>query len=381
MHRQSWRMVWLSVHRALALSVGVVFVLMGLTGSCNVFYIEIEEWLHPKLAITPTQPSIQSLDDILSAVQQAHPHQTGSWHLEMPHHPEQALTAWHYEPQEKEGAFFAALMVSVNPYTTEILWSRFWGDTLMTWIYDFHWTLFLGTFGHNLVGILGLVLLLSLGTGLYLWWPTWGKAQQAFTIKRGASESRLRYDCHRVTGIYSVIFLAIAGISGFYLVYPNYVNPLTNILSQSSENTHGFRSTLLPNTIPISLTQAVSIAHEQFPTATLRWVTTPKDEKGVYEIQSRQHGEANITYPATRILIDQYSGNVLSTRNPSQFSLRETFLNIQYPLHNGEMFGLAGRIIIFCLGIVPLILYVTGITMWLRRGTGKAASPLSLLQR
>lgn len=378
MRRQSWRIIWLGVHRTLALSLGFVFVLMGLTGSCNVFYIEIEEWLHPELSlIVPVQSSVQSFDEILKTIQIAHPHQRGSWHLELPHHPERVLTAWHYEPQGKEKEFFAALMVSVNPYTAEVLWSRFWGDTFMTWIYDIHWTLFLGEFGHNLVGILGLILLFSLCTGLYLWWPAWGKIKQAFTIKREASDSRQCYDRHRVTGIYSLVFLMIVGVSGFYLVYPKYVNPLNNLFPPDSEYSQEYRSAPILDRHPISLTTAVSIAKQQFPHGELRWLTTPENKTGVYEIQLRQPGEVNTSYPATYVWIDQYSGKILSTRNPDLFSVREQYLNIQYPLHNGEIFGLPGRILIFCLGFVPLILFSTGMRIWWKRRIRKTFSPSS----
>lgn len=135
----------------------------------------------------------------------------------------------------------------------------------------------------------------------------------------------------------------------------------------SSETSQDFTSIPIPNKPRISLTTAATIAQKQFPHAEVRWLSTPENATGVYEIQLRQPGEANTTYPATYVWVDQYSGNVLSTRNPNQFSLRETYLNIQYPLHNGEILGLAGRILIFCLGFVPLIVYVTGMTMWWKR--------------
>jgi len=37
------RKLWLNLHLNLALAVGFLFVVMGLTGSCNVFMDEIDE--------------------------------------------------------------------------------------------------------------------------------------------------------------------------------------------------------------------------------------------------------------------------------------------------------------------------------------------------
>ena len=35
-----------------------------------------------------------------------------------------------------------------------------------------------------------------------------------------------------------------------------------------------------------------------------------------------------------------------------------------HPLHNGEAFGLAGRIIVLLCGMLPLLALVTGFTRW-----------------
>ena len=361
------RKLTLTLHRCLALAFGLFFVLMGLTGSCNVFYKELDTWLHPALHVSPAAAPPQSLDVILAVVQETYPHEVGSWHVELPHHPTQPITVWHYEPQEKSGEFFAALMVSVHPYTADILWSRFWGDTWLTWIYDLHWTLMLGELGHHLVGILGLVLLLALGSGLFLWWPSWGKMTAAFRIKKDASASRQRYDRHRVTGLYTLLFLGIMGVSGFYLVYPAHLNPVDNLWTRHAPDAASYTSTPLLQSSPLPLTQAVTIAQRQFPQANIRWLSTPADATGVYAIQLQQPGDRNATYPGTFVWIDQYSGAILGLQDSTQFTLGKHFLHLQYPLHNGELLGRPGRLFIFILGFIPLTLYVTGILIWWKR--------------
>ncbi|MGR8932163.1 MAG: PepSY domain-containing protein [Gammaproteobacteria bacterium] len=60
--------------------------------------------------------------------------------------------------------------------------------------------------------------------------------------------------------------------------------------------------------------------------------------------------------------IDQYSGKILAVQNPNQFSAGETPLNLLWPLHSGEVMGLASRILWCGMGLAPLILYVSGLT-------------------
>lgn len=54
-------------------------------------------------------------------------------------------------------------------------------------------------------------------------------------------------------------------------------------------------------------------------------------------------------------------------RDPNRFTAGETFLNLMWPLHNGDALRLPGRILVCITGFVPLVLYVTGIIRWLQK--------------
>lgn len=66
-------------------------------------------------------------------------------------------------------------------------------------------------------------------------------------------------------------------------------------------------------------------------------------------------------------MIDQYTGSVVAVRDPRQLTAGDHFVAWQFPLHNGEAFGLAGRLIVFASGVAPAVLYVTGVLLWWRR--------------
>ena len=50
------RAVWRRVHLALGLTLGGFFVLLGLTGSLLVFYVELDAWRYPA-AHRPAHPT------------------------------------------------------------------------------------------------------------------------------------------------------------------------------------------------------------------------------------------------------------------------------------------------------------------------------------
>jgi uncharacterized iron-regulated membrane protein len=366
-HRRLFgRRFWLIIHLYIGLTIGLIFVIAGITGSALVFYVEIDEFINPSLQIQQqdTTQNRQSYDVLLSALQKSHPERTGSWRLEMPHHSQAMITARYYKPQETAHLHFAPYMVSVNPYTAEVVSSRFWGQTLMTWIYDLHYTLLLDKTGKLIMAIIGGIFLLLLITGVYLWYPRTHKFKQAFTFKRRSSIERLIFDVHKLNGIYGVIFLLLLTLSGILLELPDVFNPIIQRISPI------YKTPIVYSSLPdisaerISVDKAVNIAQQVYPVALLRWIETPSNEKGTYIIMLYQHGEPSERFPKTLVTIDQYSGRVLNKRNPMQSTNGDWFVRMLHPLHSGEIGGIVGRCLVFISGLLPLILYVTGFIRW-----------------
>jgi uncharacterized iron-regulated membrane protein len=81
-------------------------------------------------------------------------------------------------------------------------------------------------------------------------------------------------------------------------------------------------------------------------------------------IQLRQEGEPNRRFPRTNVWIDASSSQILGIRDPRKNSAGDTLMDWLHPLHNGEAFGLAGRIIVLVCGFLPLLVLVTGIVRW-----------------
>jgi uncharacterized iron-regulated membrane protein len=223
-------------------------------------------------------------------------------------------------------------------------------------------------FGWNSVGILGLLLIVSTITGLYLWWPGISRLRQNFLIRHDAGLARFAFDLHRTFGLFSAVILLLLAFTGFHLVYPK----LLETILDASDMGHGdggpeILSTGAPNGRPVSLAEAVLIARGLFPSAELRRITTPDGENGTYRINLRRPAEPNIKHPSTLVWVDRWSGQIREVRNPNQFSEGQAFITRLWPWHTGEAFGAIGRFAWFCVGLMPAVLYVTGLIHWLHR--------------
>jgi uncharacterized iron-regulated membrane protein len=378
--RQRFRRFWLTVHLYIGLTIGVVFVILGLTGSFNVFNYELEELGLPQVQYEAnTRP--RPLDEIMQAVKDAHPEKKGKWSLLLPNYGNDYLWAEYPKPVETADELYAPFRVLIDPYSGKITAESYWGRTLWTLIYQIHASLLtarlgvkIGQFGFDTVCFLGLLLFISALTGLYLWWPRWGKFTKAVTIKPGASLERFYFDLHKTTGFYSSIILLILAFTGFSFSYGDYIKPLIRSFSNVKEKhleEPEVKSVVIGNTKPLSIARAVAISGTIFPDAELRGVETPNGEEGVYVITKKQSGEANHRWSRSKVWIDQYNGKVLAVQDPNKFTAGETFLNLMWPLHSGEAFGLAGRILWCVIGLVPLVLYVTGLLRWLQKRKAK----------
>ncbi len=368
LQRLTSRAIWLKIHICLALSAGFFFALMGLTGSLSVYREELDELLNPQLVIEQPTGKRQSLDKIMMAVHAAHPDRHGSWTMEMPRSPQGMITVWFDKPRETFFELYAPLMVSVNPYTAEVVASRFWGQTVSTWVLDLHTQLRLDGFGWNTVGVLGLLLMVSICTGLYLWWPGWRGILSVLKIRYNVGMIKLAFDLHRLIGLLSAPILLLLVFTGVNLSYPSILETLAGSSGmEHGETGRNIISTAMPNNHPVGLESAEFVARGPFPRAELRRVTTPAGESGIYRINLRQSAEINQRHPYTTVWVDRWSGQIREVRNPSGFTQGEIFTTWIWPVHTGEAFGGFGRLLWFVAGISLFFLYVTGLLHWLHR--------------
>jgi uncharacterized iron-regulated membrane protein len=120
----------------------------------------------------------------------------------------------------------------------------------------------------------------------------------------------------------------------------------------------------MPGAKRITADQAVSAALVVFPTAKLRWIEAPITLEDVYVLRLQQPDEPSQRFPKTFVWIDQFSGEVLASRDALKQSSADVFFDWLHPLHNGEAFGLAGRLFAFLTGCLPVALLLTGWIRW-----------------
>lgn len=357
------RSMWVVAHRWIGLTAGLLFVLLGLTGSALVFHQAIDEWLNPEILLTQEIGPRRPVQEIIAAAELAAPGDSPrAYFADFPRRANDVWTIWFRTGAKDDPKF---LQVYVDPYTAEVTGQRVWGEYLTTWIYALHSRLLTGRSGEIIVGVSGLIMLLSIGTGVYLWWPLWKHSWRAAVAVRGGR--RLHYDLHKVVGLASAALLAVLAFTGVYLIFPEWIRPLAHVVS--AETT--FPKEKLRSRTDVHATldadQATDIARQAIPGGELIRLHLPSRPDDPYVARVRQPDEIRRSSGYSRIWIDRHTGTLLAVRDWKERTAADTFIAWQFPLHNGEAFGLVGRWVVFAAGLTPAVLYVTGFLLWWRR--------------
>lgn len=350
------------IHLFVGLVLGLWLVLVSLSGSLIIFRDEMERAWQPGLRQVEPDGRGTSLDTLLDAARAAHP--GARFHtVNLPRHPGDSLSFWGHDARERSfHAYF-------HSGTGEALGHDLAGDNPTEWLYLFHAQLLGGATGEQINGAGALLWLGLLGTGLALWWPRRGRPWlDAFRIRRPAGPRRRLYDWHRVTGAWSWTPLALVIVTGAYFPFPAPFRWLAQNLTGTTAVEDSPRSAPAPpGTSPVSLDTALAAARRGLPEAELNWLSLPEGPADVITVRGRLPGEWR-REGANHVHVDQFTGAVVridrhAERTPAQRALRALF-----PLHTGTFGGEVTRWLWAGLGLVPMLLFLTGARLWwLRR--------------
>ena len=215
-HRARRVFVWL--HLWLGLGLGLWFSLIGISGSVLAWRVELGAWeLSRRFPIATPAPGAQmlSLDAATAKLRAALPDlDTNEISAIAP--PQSASDSYKFTIGRDRRQ---ARTVVLDSYTGTLIGTAAPRSGWVFTIQNFHQRLIAGLRGYvfnGLLTVLGIPLLLS---GLWLWWPKNGKQLRArITVKSGAPLHRRLYDLHNVLGISLYGVLLVTTATGALLV-------------------------------------------------------------------------------------------------------------------------------------------------------------------
>jgi uncharacterized iron-regulated membrane protein len=345
------------IHLWVGLSVGLLLVLAGLTGSLLVFDEEIDAALNPGLLQVAPGGERAPLQQVVASVAAAYPEHPVSY-IRMPRAPG--------ETYEVTTAGAAPLEIFVDPYRGTVLGARGTTEGFVNTLHDLHVHLLSGETGETVMGVVGLLTLLLVVTGAVVWWPGVRRWWEGFTVRWRANWKRMNFDLHRAGGIWSAMFLAVTAATGAGLIFHDAFLAAANRITASPESPPPPAVVPRPGEAWLPLDSLLRQADRALPGGEITYVAFPAAPEAPLSV--RKYFDAAL-HPNGRsfVYLDPWTGRTLAVERALGAPAGMRALNLLYPLHIGSFGGVAVQVVYALLGLSPLVLFVTGGLMWWNR--------------
>lgn len=359
------------LHRWLGLTLGLVLVLAGLSGSLLVFHYEIDGALNPQLFRNRAACAVPlDVDGAVAALRRTWPTAKVSF-VTMPEHDGASY-----------GLLFNAAGAGVNEAMLDscsgaLLGSRdrdaiaFDRPHLMPLLQRWHFTLLQGKAGRAALGYLGLAWAALVLAGLVLAWPSRrsGAAgwKRALSVRLDHNAYRGHHDLHRSAGLLAAVPLLIAALTGFYNGLPELTRGVVGQVAEvASEHRSIARPALGQGETAISWEQARAVAARHIGAGAQLVALSRLPERGLFQARLRRADDWQRT-GTLRLFIDIRNGALVETVNPLSSNGGDRFLAALFPLHSGQFGGVPGRWLVALSGLLPALFFITGLSTWILR--------------
>ena len=351
---------WLRLHRWTGLGLGLALALVAFTGASLIVLEPLDQRLHRDLfaAATPGAPAA-SLDAVRQAVVQRHGPQA-SFTLRPPRAPGDTL--WVRVSGPWHGTTY------LDPATARILGQRGEHEGAFNFLFELHSALLLGDDGKPLLAAMALSYLFLLATGMVLWWPrNW---RQAWRIRLDGGATRSLFDLHLVAGSLLGLVIAVSVASGAYMAW----KPLSRLVTSVAGDAPAKPPAVAP--VPgaaASLQAMAGTAQALFPQALIGYIQlAPQPSRPVrFRMKLADDPHPN---GLTSIWFHPVTGAVLAIHRWDELDAGTKSNSYIYPLHTGELGGIAHEALNALCGFTLFGLGVTGGWLWWRRRRGKASA-------
>ncbi|MEH2048027.1 PepSY-associated TM helix domain-containing protein [Nostoc sp.] len=371
MQVKSSRHLVFTLHRYIGLAVGLIAIIVGLTGSLLVFHSEISTFDQQRRIGTITPQGEQlPVEVVLNTVKKTYADQPDATvqRIYLPSKPNEPMNVILKTKQKDWNENY------VNPYTGAILGNNLkqtFVNKFFEIVYPLHYALLGGDIGYKFVGIIGLLMSFMSITGIILW-PGWRRLISGFKIKWNAHPKRLNFDVHKVAGMITAVFLICTFFTGFCWSFSEFINPMIYAVTFSKQQP-------TPVSVPIAgksalgLKEQLKTAQAALPDASLRSISFPSKPEEVLTVSFKLPQETE-DYGQSSVYLDQYSGKVLRVDSSLKVSLGDRIINSFVPVHYGTFWGIPSRIFYVFVGLTPLVLFITGFVMWRYRYRAKTTN-------
>lgn len=339
------------IHRWTGIVCAIPLAIILISGTVAVYKDEIDEALNPSLLVVQPGSGHVPIDSAFAAVNDVSRPVT---RIELP--------ALDHQPYSlfRPGVARTVEQVAVDPYRGAVLGARRVDTNFAYVLRQIHLRFYyFGATGRIVVGVFGVIMLISGITGLILY-PRFIRAQKWHTVRWSRGPQWVHSDLHKLLGIATLLLNILWAFTGAVLGLEN----LANYHKPTQRLLHPQPSVRASSSIlRVSLDGVVAksrVAIEGFVPSSL---TIPIRGRAPLVVYGNTHGGWT-SKQSSWVAFDASTGAVLETHDEGRARMVTQVYNLHDPLHFGYFAGQLSKGIWFLFGILVSALPVTGIYVW-----------------
>jgi uncharacterized iron-regulated membrane protein len=345
------RALWFTIHKWIGLLLAILIVPLSLSGSALVWHDWLDETLNPERVVASGRAQLPYETYIAAARSQLGP-QDRIASIALPGD-EGAVVVVAARAPEGGGGRAVRTSVWVDPASADVLDRASANEGVVRTLHVLHGSLMVPGVGRQIVGWIGVFMLVSSLTGLWLWWPTLGGVKRGLRWRR---QETTNANLHHMVGFWIALPLAMLSFTGVWISFPGVFSPAPAPAPAPAPVAARPSGPPLPLDRPRlnpELAAVFATAGRDGTPAAVVWPTTQSPQ---WTVTLRDPAGRSAAYK-----IDDATGAALAEAprpEPTARTMRRW--------HDGDGMGPLWQILIFLGGIAPAALAVTGIVMWLR---------------
>ena len=374
MSRIAARNMWFQVHKWIGLILAIAIIPICFTGAALVWDEPLDRLLNPvrheggRPALAPAVYADAARAALAPGERLAE--------LRYPEDGEGPVVASAARPPVAgQGGRPVRTMIWLDPETAAVVDRAASNAGAIRVMHVIHGSLMIPGVGRPIVGWIGVAMLLSCISGLWLWWPTVGSWVRGLRWKR---HRNFDTNLHHLFGFWIVLPLAVLSFTGVWISFPGVFNTAQSAnggapRDESARPAGGqegqggraaapdpramMRARPLADPVrdPAAVMADAGISADQI--ASITW---PSDMQPAWTLAVKGTGER-----PDQVRVDDASGAIerVARRGGPE---RESTSRLMRRIHDGNGTGIVWQTIVFLGGALPTVLGITGIIMWWR---------------
>jgi uncharacterized iron-regulated membrane protein len=352
---------WAWVHKWSSLVCTAFMLLLCLTGLPLIFAHEINHLLGNEVEPPAMSENIgvASMDDVLANAKALYPSRV----VQFVFREIDEENAWTVSLGKTATSEDDTKFVKLDARTAKVLQEPKFNEGFIYIMFKLHVDLFAGLPGMLFLGLMGVLLVVAIISGVVLYAPFMRKLEFG-EIRRDRAPKLKRLDTHNFLGVVTLIWALVVGVTGIINAWSDLVIKYWQF-DQMSAMTAPYKG-LPPPTTFSSLQSAVDTAQAREPNMKLGFIAFPgTDFSSPHHYGMFMRGDSPITSRLFKpVLIDAQTAKLTDSREVPWYLAA---LLISQPLHFGDYGGMTLKVIWLILDIFTIVVLWTGLMLWWKK--------------